>query len=103
MNRWKIKVDGEETWCILDKRPSVNIEEILQPDGSFLPGKVVWEELKVNPCNAWDGEKDVEIIMYDDYGEPLEVWTFLSAKSNGHGITFSGVQYKLCGHEITSD
>lgn len=84
MNKWKIKIDDKEMECSLpDGRPSVNIEEIEQADGSFKLGTCAWVPLKVcikDAWTRWTGEKDIDLIMCDESGKQLEVWTLKEAQ-----------------------
>lgn len=103
MNKWKIKIDEQEIECSLPNgRPSVNIEEIAQEDGSFKLGACVWEPLKIgvkDTWNRWLGEKDVDLILCDESGKQLESWTLKDAKIKSSFdpesvyFSFQNVQY----------
>ena len=79
----KITIEDQEIAHI--DRPSITIEEIEQPDGSYKLGEAIWEPLKTTAF--WVGKKDVKIF------DEKEVWTLKGAEINDGHIVFQDVVF----------
>lgn len=94
---WKLQVDHLVAECIANSRPQLSVEEILQEDGSYMPGKTVWLPLRLSFVNdpiVWEGPKDV-VISVPAFGDK---WSFSDAKlgkdDEGYFLTFPRVKYE---------
>ena len=93
MMRWKLIVENKEIECLLNNRPTLNVEEISLTDVHTF-GKVMWEPLFAMTHDSWVGKKDVELICCDEQDRQCETWELQNAELDGKHIVFSNAIYK---------
>lgn len=93
---WKLCCDNTEVECEIPQRPTLNVEEIRNEDGTYKVGKTNWFPLKISFPNTpiqWEGQKEVAITLHKDE-KVLEKWRFREAKLQGDEIHFTSVYYE---------
>lgn len=79
------------------ERPSMLMEEVQRPDGTWGVGKTAWNPMRVQSAANWAGEQQVKMTLRHAEGV-VEEWTLSGATREGDTIRFSGLNYQTVGN-----
>lgn len=89
---WKLQYDNKDYDCQLEERPTINIPEEQQEDGTWkLVGEGKWLPLKIETnCPQWTGPKNVVLSLSNS-----ESWTLTNAEWEGSSLVFNECRYEV--------